>query len=170
MGKNVITTKLYKSPCGDLLLGEVLGRLCLCDWLTEPHHGKVMRRMLTDAVIREGDSAVLRAAEKELDEYFAGRRWMFTLPLAIHGTDFQRAVWSNLAHIPYGKTITYAQLAHLCYSDNAVRAVANANGANALSIIIPCHRVVASNGTLGGYGGGTAAKRWLIELESSHFI
>lgn len=159
----IITTKLYASPCGELLLGSSNGRLCLCDWTAEPHHGKVMRRL--NATIAEGDSEVISEAARQLDEYFEGLRRAFDVPLTLIGTDFQQAVWRELMRIPYASTIAYADLARRCGSEKAVRAVANANGANAMSIIVPCHRVVGSNGSTGGYGGGIATKLWLIDHE-----
>ena len=92
------------------------------------------------------------------------------MPLLFVGTDFQKNVWQELLKIPYGATITYADLAARLGRPNAVRAVANANGANAISIFAPCHRVVGSNGTLGGYGGGIEAKRFLLGLEGCNCL
>ena len=111
------------------------------------------------------EDAVLQVARRQLDEYFKGERQIFDMPLLFVGTDFQKNVWQELLKIPYGATITYADLAARLGRPNAVRAVANANGANAISIFAPCHRVVGSNGTLGGYGGGIEAKRFLLGLE-----
>jgi methylated-DNA-[protein]-cysteine S-methyltransferase len=107
----------------------------------------------------------LREAAHQLDEYFAGTRTTFTLPLAPAGTLFQRSVWLALPDIPYGQAITYAELAGRVDRPRAFRAVGQANGANPLAIILPCHRVVATGGGLGGYGGGLDAKRRLLELE-----
>jgi len=108
--------------------------------------------------------AVAEAA-RQLDEYFGRRRTTFDLALALEGTPFQRAVWAQLAEIPYGETITYAELAARVGSPRACRAVGAANGANPIPIILPCHRVVASGGGLGGYGGGLEMKRTLLALE-----
>jgi len=104
---------------------------------------------------------------RELTEYFAGRRQVFTVPLDLRGSDFQRAVWRAVAQIPYGQTATYAALARKIGRPRAVRAVGAANGANPTPIIIPCHRVIGMNGSLVGYGGGLALKKWLLELEGA---
>ena len=104
---------------------------------------------------------------RQIDDYFASRRQSFDLPLLFAGSDFQKAVWHALLQIPYGSTISYAELARRIGRPTAVRAVANANGANALSIIVPCHRVIGSNGTLFGYGGGAQAKEMLLNLEGT---
>ena len=103
--------------------------------------------------------------EAELAEYFTGKRKAFTFPLAPKGTEFQLAVWNALLEIPYGDTTTYGELARRIGRPNAVRAVGAANGANPIPVIIPCHRVIGSNGTLTGYGGGIERKQWLLALE-----
>jgi methylated-DNA-[protein]-cysteine S-methyltransferase len=105
------------------------------------------------------------ALVRALDRYWAGRRVDFDIPLAVRGTPFQRDVWRALQAVPYGETITYAELARRVGAPRAVRAVGRANGANPISIVIPCHRVVGSNGSLTGYGGGLERKRMLLELE-----
>jgi methylated-DNA-[protein]-cysteine S-methyltransferase len=101
----------------------------------------------------------------QLADYFSGRRKTFDLELAPRGTPFQRAVWSALCAIPYGDTISYAELAHRIGKPAAVRAVGAANGANPIPVIIPCHRVIGSNGSLTGYGGGIERKQWLLAHE-----
>jgi methylated-DNA-[protein]-cysteine S-methyltransferase len=111
---------------------------------------------------------VLSEAVSQLTEYFAGTRTQFSLPLSLAGgTDFQRQVWTALAEIPYGKTVSYAELANMVGRPNAFRAVGQANGANPIPIVLPCHRVVASGGGIGGYGGGLDMKRRLLALEGS---
>jgi methylated-DNA-[protein]-cysteine S-methyltransferase len=109
--------------------------------------------------------AAVSEAVTQLDEYFAGRRTQFDLPLELEGTTFQKEVWTALADIPYGKTISYAELASMVGRPHAFRAVGQANGANPIPIILPCHRVVASGGRIGGYGGGLAMKRQLLAIE-----
>ncbi|MGH8212275.1 MAG: methylated-DNA--[protein]-cysteine S-methyltransferase [Rhodanobacteraceae bacterium] len=109
--------------------------------------------------------AKLRNAQKQFEEYFAGTRHVFELPLHPHGTPFQLEVWGALLSIPYGETTSYAQIARRIRRPNAVRAVGAANGANPLSIIVPCHRVIGADGDLTGYGGGLPAKRWLLAHE-----
>ena len=112
------------------------------------------------------DSAVLQKCIRELDEYFAGTRKNFTVKLEARGTDFQQRVWQELAKIPFGVTASYADIARRVGSPRAVRAVGSANSKNPHWIIVPCHRVIASNGALSGYAGGLDRKKWLLEHES----
>ena len=105
--------------------------------------------------------------EQELGEYFAGKRREFSLPAELVGTDFQRAVWREIAAIPYGSTLTYAEVARAAGRKNAVRAAGTATGANPLPVLIPCHRVIAAHGKLGGFSGGLDAKRRLLALEKA---
>lgn len=111
--------------------------------------------------------APLRLAASQLDEYFSGSRRSFALPVAPHGTAFQLSVWNALTGIPYGETVTYGELARRVGRPGAFRAVGQANGANPLPIVLPCHRVVAAGGRLGGYGGGPDVKRRLLALEGA---
>ena len=113
----------------------------------------------------EPTNGLLRQTRAELAEYFAGQRRNFTVPLAPLGTDFQQQVWATLQTIPYGQTCSYKEEARRLGRPTAVRAVANANGQNWISILIPCHRVIGSNGQLTGYGGGLDRKQWLLALE-----
>lgn len=165
--KNIIKTRRYESPCGTLLLGSFEDKLCLCDWQVEKHRGHVDRRLkrMLQAEFEDGTSGVIEKTVTQLDEFFAGKRKVFDIPLLFVGTDFQKKVWNELLKIPYGKTISYCEMAQRIDMPKAVRAVANANGANAISILAPCHRVIGSDGTLTGYGGGLAAKKMLLELE-----
>ena len=120
------------------------------------------------ATSRRGSLAAQRHAERgvrELREYFAGERTKFTVPLHLEGTSFQARAWAAMLKIPYGRTVSYAEQAKSMHSPRAVRAVGSANGANPIPIIVPCHRVVASNGGLGGYAFGLAMKRWLLAHE-----
>ena len=105
---------------------------------------------------------------KQLEEYFSGKRKQFSLKLNPEGTDFQKQVWKELLTIPYGKTISYLDLSKKLGNVKAIRAVANANGKNPIWIIIPCHRVIGSDGSLTGYAGGVHRKKWLLELESPY--
>lgn len=118
-----------------------------------------------DADIEPGNHAFIDRAETELTAYFAGSLASFTTPMDPQGTQFQKSVWAELQRIPYGETITYTQLSVRLKNPLAIRAIAAANGANLLSIIIPCHRVIAANGELQGYRGGLEAKRFLIDHE-----
>lgn len=166
--KNIIKTKRYESPCGTLLLGSFDDKLCLCDWQVEKHRDHVDRRLkrILNAEFEEGTSEVIEKAVKQLDEFFAGQRKEFDVPLLFTGTDFQKTVWNELLEIPFGMTITYGEMARRIGMPKAVRAVANANGANSMSIFAPCHRVIGSDHSLTGYGGGLAAKQFLLELET----
>lgn len=165
--KNVIKTKRYESPCGVLLLGSFGDKLCLCDWQVEKHRSHVDKRLkrILRAEFEEGTSEVIEQAVLQLDEFFAGKRREFDVPLLFVGTDFQKTVWNELLKIPFGKTISYGEMAQRIGLPKAVRAVANANGANSMSIFAPCHRVIGSDRSLTGYGGGLAAKQMLLELE-----
>lgn len=117
---------------------------------------------------RSAPSSLLREATRQLKAYFAGKLREFDLPLSpVHGTDFQRRVWRELEHIPYGETISYAELARRIGQPAASRAVGAANGKNPLPIVVPCHRVIGADGTLTGYGGGLPIKRWLLEHEAA---
>ena len=112
-----------------------------------------------------GENEFTRQAERELTEYFAGKRSHFEVPLHFPGTDFQVAVWQALQSIPFGTTYSYQQIAEQVGSPKAVRAVGAANGNNRIAIIIPCHRVIGKNGKLTGYGGGLERKEWLLRHE-----
>ena len=125
-----------------------------------------MKRVL-QADFEDSSSAVIEKAIVLLDEFFAGKRKKFDLPLLFVGTNFQKKVWNELLKIPYGKTVSYGEMASRIGMPRAVRAVANANGANAISIFVPCHRVIGSDGSLTGYGGGLAAKKKLLDLETA---
>lgn len=112
------------------------------------------------------DHPILRQTTAQLDEYFAGTRTRFDLPLDLEGTRFQLAVWRSLADIPFGTTTTYGRQAAALGVPTAARAVGAANGANPVCIVLPCHRVIGANGSLTGFGGGLATKRWLLDHEA----
>jgi methylated-DNA-[protein]-cysteine S-methyltransferase len=116
--------------------------------------------------ITPSDSPIINLAIKQLDEYFEGTRKEFNLPLNQPGTEFQQMVWQQLLAIPYGKTITYGQQSKIMNSPLAIRAIASANGKNMLWIVVPCHRVIGSNGSLTGYAGGLWRKKWLLDHEA----
>lgn len=169
--RNIIRVGSYDSPCGTLVLGAFGNSLCMCDWLQNlPHHERVCGRLarLLGAEFEQGSSAVMEQAVMQLDEFFSGERHEFDVPLLPAGTPFQKRVWSELLGIPYGHTVSYREIAGRLDVPESVRAVANAIGANATSIFVPCHRVVGSDGTLTGYAGGLPAKRRLLELEGLH--
>jgi len=112
--------------------------------------------------------AVLQQCIDELIEYFNGTRRAFTVPVQQEGTGFQKSVWNELLNIPYGKTISYLELAKRLGDPKAIRAAASTNGKNNIAIIVPCHRVIGSNNDLVGYGGGLWRKRWLLQMEAKH--
>lgn len=165
--ENRIITCSYHSPCGVLRLGSFGDRLCMCDWQVEKDRTHIDRRLkrILHAEFEEGISPVIGAAIRELDQFFAGQRRVFDIPLLFAGTDFQKRVWNELLRIPYGSIISYGELARRIAMPTAVRAVANANGANPISIFAPCHRVIGSDNSLTGYGGGIEVKRRLLHLE-----
>jgi methylated-DNA-[protein]-cysteine S-methyltransferase len=167
--KDTIITKIYESPLGELLLGSFSGELCLCDWRYRKMRQAVDTRICNflDSRYEVGTSEVLEATTAQLDEYFDRKRQIFDIPLKLCGSDFQISVWQELLKVPFGKTITYMKLTEKLGDPKAIRAVARANGANAISILVPCHRIIGSDGSLVGYAGGIEAKRKLLDLEES---
>jgi methylated-DNA-[protein]-cysteine S-methyltransferase len=156
-----------KSPIGTLLVesdGRAITQITLPGKFTQKASMSPTSPN-ADNKTENKNSAVLSRAVKQLDEYFAGKRTEFDLPLELEGTAFQKDVWLALAEIPYGKTISYAELASMVGRPSAFRAVGQANGANPIPIVLPCHRVIASGGGIGGYGGGLEMKRRLLALE-----
>lgn len=121
----------------------------------------------TDKDFRPENIKVIQEAIKQLEDYFSGNRKTFDVPLSIVGTDFQQSVWKELMEIPFGETRSYLELSRQLSNPDAIRAVASANGANAISIIIPCHRIIGSDGSLVGYAGGLDAKKRLLRLEGA---
>lgn len=152
---------LIPSPLGELLLtGD--GHHLTGVYLTPHRHGP-------DANALGGrDDALFAEARRQLAEFFAGTRREFTLPLAPQGTAFQQQVWTALRTVPYGRTASYGEIARAIGNPRGVRAVGLANGRNPLSIVVPCHRVIGSDGSLTGYGGGIERKRWLLAHEAAH--
>jgi methylated-DNA-[protein]-cysteine S-methyltransferase len=164
-----IITRNYQSPLGVLMLGDFEGRLCLCDWKYRAKRDIIDKRILEglNAVYKEGDSELLNSTIIQLEEYFNLERKKFTLPVLTLGTEFQKRVWSALQKIKYGTTASYSDLTKQLGDLKAIRAVSSANGSNAISIIIPCHRIIGSNGALTGYAGGLQAKKRLLKIEGS---
>lgn len=163
----MIITTIYDSPCGRLLLGVIDDALCLCDWYF-PERRKLIDRRICDEFgceMQPGLNATLTNAGQQLDEYFAGKRRSFDLPLAFGGTPLRHLVWTELQHIPYGTVTSYGEFAKMLDKQSAVRAIASAIGANPISIFIPCHRVVGKSGALTGYAGGLEAKQFLLKIE-----
>lgn len=167
---NDIKLRYISTPCGELILGSYNARLCLCDWRARNRRAAIDNRLMSalHAPMDVGDDHLLHRAEQQLREYFNGERQVFDIPLLMVGTDFQKTVWRCLLRIPYGNTWSYRDLAQAVGRKQAVRAVAAANGANAISLMIPCHRVIGSDGQLTGYAGGLAVKRKLLEREKTY--
>ncbi|ORU92444.1 MAG: cysteine methyltransferase [Cycloclasticus sp. symbiont of Bathymodiolus heckerae] len=162
-----VSTQSFKSPIGELIIGSYKDKLCLCDWRYRRMRTRIDKRIQSslNATYIEQNSSVIEHAIAVLRAYFANELTQFELPLLMLGTPFQQNVWSALLDIPYGKTNSYIDLARNIQNEKAVRAVASANGANAISIIIPCHRVIGCKGELTGYAGGLPAKKRLLALE-----
>lgn len=129
------------------------------------HDQAVYRLAFTDTAAPDNPNKILQQLKQELDAYFAGTLKKFTVPLDLRGTPFQKKVWQALLTIPAGTTVSYAQIAHAIGQPTAFRAVALANKANPIAIIVPCHRVIKANGDLCGYNGGVERKAWLLEHE-----
>lgn len=165
---NPIKIQYYKSPFGELILGSYENQLCLCDWRYRKMRMGIDKRIQAglgtgyiDENSEENDQAI-----GQLEEYFIGERKEFSIKLLMVGTPFQHKVWNELVNIPFGETETYLGLSKKINNEKAIRAVASANGANALSIFVPCHRIIGSRGELVGYAGGLDAKKNLLNLEN----
>jgi len=156
-----------ETALGPMVAGAAASGICLLEFtdrrMLEAQFDRIRRRFAMPII--PGDSDSLRQLKAELDEYFAGMRQKFSVPLTYPGTDFEQKVWNKLLEIPYGETRSYQDLARTLEQPGASRAVGRANGMNRIAILIPCHRVVNQNGDLGGYGGGLWRKRILLELE-----
>lgn len=143
-------------------------RLCLCDWRYRKMRISIDKRIQEelDASYEEGLDPIFELVEQQFNEYFKGERTEFDIPLLMIGTDFQKRVWQELKSVPYGETLSYLSLSNKLGDRKAIRAVASANGANAISIIVPCHRIIGTKGELVGYAGGMLAKKKLLKLEN----
>ncbi len=151
---------MMESPVGDLYLVASDDGLHALVWQQERQWARVSKRLQQD-----DQHFILKKAVQQLREYFAGKRTEFDLPLKPVGTEFQQQAWQQLRKIPYGKTISYAEQAKRLGDHKKARAVGTANSKNPISIIVPCHRVIASSGALSGFGGGVSNKRYLLKLE-----
>lgn len=163
-----ISTQYHKTEFGELILGSFNNQLCLCDWQYRKMRDAIDSRIQKglNAEYFQQNSSIIAESIKQISEYIAGDRVSFDIPLLLVGTDFQKRVWEELMKIPYGTTQSYLDLAKQMGNEKAIRAIATANGANAISIIIPCHRIIGSSGEMVGYAGGTPTKRKLLELEN----
>ena len=163
-----INIQYFNSSCGLFVLASFGDKLCLCDWSNNPCAERNKRRIerYLNASFKIETTSILEEAKRQLDGYFAGNRKAFTIPLHLVGTDFQQQVWNELLNIPYGATTSYKEIAQNIGKPKAVRAVAGAIGANGISILIPCHRVIGSDKSLTGYAGGLKAKKMLLQIET----
>ena len=164
---DIIYTQVFKTNFGELLLGSFKNKLCLCDWRYRKMRSQIDLRIQEglDAKYIENSSEIITQTIVQLNEYFNRKRKEFDIPLLFVGSQFQKTVWDELLNIPFGKTSTYLELSQKLGNEKAIRAVAAANGANAISIIVPCHRIIGSDGKLVGYAGGLKVKQKLLELE-----
>jgi AraC family transcriptional regulator of adaptative response/methylated-DNA-[protein]-cysteine methyltransferase len=163
----VVTITRIETPIGPMLAAAAERGICLLEFLDRRMIETQIRRIreLLRAPLVPGTSSHFDRLADELRRYFAGELRRFTVQLDLRGTEFQRKVWEGLLTIPYGTTRSYAEQARALGSPAAIRAVARANGDNRIAIVVPCHRVVGSDGSLTGYGGGLWRKRWLLDLE-----
>lgn len=168
---NQIIIQYFQTPVGEMILGAYDNKLCMADWRYRKGRETIDKRLQKglDAIFVEEESEVLNVAKKELEAYFKGLRKTFDIPLLLVGTAFQKSVWQGLLQIPFSTTVSYKDLAQHIDNKTAVRAVASAIGGNAMSIFIPCHRVVGSDSSLTGYAGGLEAKKKLLALEQNMF-
>lgn len=166
---NKITTSTFNTMHGELVLGSFNDKLCLCDWKYRTNRERIDQRVQSffNAQYEEGKSEVVEKTIEELKEYFVGQLEKFTVPIALAGSPFQMKVWNQLLAIPYGKTTSYSQLSFVLKNSKGIRAVANANGANAISIIVPCHRVIGADGSMTGYAGGIKTKKNILIMEGA---
>ncbi len=169
-GEAIVRLKRLTTPIGPMFVGATDKGISLLEFVDRKMletEFKDLQRLL-QATIIFGENAPLLQAEQELAEYFAGTRQVFEVPLDTPGTAFQQAAWQALQSVPYGQTVAYKEQAQKINHPKAVRAVAAANGANRVAIILPCHRVIGANGKLTGYGGGLERKKWLLAHEQRH--
>ena len=164
---SIIKTTYYPTSYGELIIGSLENKLCLCDWRHRKQRDRIDKRIKEGlaGTYEIGGSEVIQQAVKQLDEYFNKKRTRFDIPLLLVGTDFQKKVWNELLKIEFGETRSYLELTKKITEPTAIRAVASANGANAISIIIPCHRIIGNQGDLVGYAGGITSKKKLLLLE-----
>lgn len=170
--KDVINLTRLETPLGTMIACATERGICLLEFTDRKMletEFKQLNKSLKSPII-QGDNKCFKILKEQLDAYFAGNLKTFDLPLDLIGTDFQKQVWNCLLQIPYGETVSYAQQAQNIGNPTATRAVANANGMNKISIIIPCHRVIGSDGSLTGYGGGLWRKKKLLDLEKGNLV
>jgi len=168
--KTLLRSSLLTTPLGSMLAIANDQALYLLKFVDQHNLKNKIEKFKTtaSAIVIPGRTHHINSIEQELNAYFAGSLKEFKTPIHLLGSPFQKNVWNTLLTVSYGTTISYAQEAHMLNKPSAHRAVANANGANQLAIIVPCHRIIRSNGNLGGYNGGIAHKQWLIDHEKKN--
>ncbi len=166
----MVITHEWQSPCGKLIVGSIGEYICLCDWAESKRRDFNDRRIMSrlDVWYREGMTRTIRRTIDELEAYFAGERKSFDIPLVMVGTDFQKQVWKALCEIPYGETRSYKKICEAVGHSGRGRGCAVQVASNPISILVPCHRVIGSDGSLTGYAGGLDAKRCLLDLEARY--
>ncbi len=171
MNNDSININYHKTKIGELILASYKDQLCLLDYRYRRMRKAIDNRIINglNADYIEKDDELLKKTRKQIDEYLLKKRKEFTIPIITVGTEFQKNVWNALVEIKYGETASYKELATRINNKKAVRAVASANGANAIGLIIPCHRIIGSNGKLVGYAGGLSTKKRLLKLEEKSF-
>ena len=169
-GKSLFTYSYIETPIGQMISIFKGKKLCLLEFLERKMFETEINEMINkyDAVFEYKENEETKNLQKQLNEYFNGKRKEFNIPILLLGTEFQQKVWKVLQEIEYGTTVSYLEEAEKLNNPLAVRAVGTANGKNKISIIVPCHRVIQKNGDIGGYGGGVDRKRFLLSLESKN--
>lgn len=166
----MVVTRIIETPIGAMVAGSAENGICLLEFTDRRMLNteyKIISKYLKDEII-EGFNAHIENLTGQLEEYFSGTGKTFDIPLVFTGTDFQKLVWNELLRIPFGRTRSYSGQAEALGNSGSVRAVANANGMNKISIVVPCHRVIGENGRLTGYGGGLWRKKWLLDHEKKY--
>ena len=166
----MIEIQYHKAKIGELIIGSYKGKLCLLDFRYRRMRTTVDKRLKKELncefIIKE--NPVLKETIQQIEEYLLGERIEFDIPILLLGSEFQKLVWKALIKVEYGTTASYLTIAKAIKNDKSVRAVASANGANSIALIVPCHRIIGSDGSLTGYGGGLAIKKKLLNLENKN--
>ncbi len=165
---NKINVSYHETEIGEFIIASFGKKICILDFKNRKNRGTIDKRIkrYLKSEFLESENDLIIKTKKQIDEYLMGNRKFFNIPILSLGTEFQQKVWNELLKIPYGKTISYLELANRIGNPKAVRAVALANNANAISLIIPCHRVISSNGKMCGYAGGILVKKKILDIES----
>ncbi len=168
--KNNIHISYHNTKIGQIVIGSFEDKICIVGFQTADKMNEAYKRIrkALSADFVEYEDNVIRLTKQQIEEYLVGSRKEFDIPLLMLGTDFQKKVWRQLLKVPYGQTRSYRDIAKGIGNKGAVRAVGSANGANSIAIIIPCHRIVKSDGSTGGYAGGVDIKKMLLEIERNH--